>query len=299
MIKITFLGTSGAIPTAERNHTSTLLTYENENILVDCGEGTQRQLRKAKINPCKITRLLITHWHGDHVLGIPGLIQTLAFSEYNKTLKIYGPKGTKKYMNELIRAFAFSGKLNMTIKEVGKGKIFEEKDFFVEAGNLYHGCPTLAYSFIKKGKLRIDKKKLNKTKLPEGIHLQKLKQGKDIIYQGKRYKSKDLTYETESAKVSFVLDTSFNKAIPFFVKNSDLLIIESTYSNELKERAKEHNHLTAIDAATIAKKGNVKKMILTHIGQRYEKNLDKILREAKTIFKNSYLAEDLKEIGVK
>ncbi len=88
MIKITFLGTSDQIPSAKRNHTAILLTYKGENILVDCGEGTQRQFRKARLNPCKITRLLITHWHGDHVLGIPGLLKTLALSGYNKTLSI-------------------------------------------------------------------------------------------------------------------------------------------------------------------------------------------------------------------
>ena len=103
MIKLTFLGTSDSIPTEERNHTSILLTYEGENILIDCGEGTQRQIRKAKLNPCKITRILITHWHGDHVLGIPGLLQTLSMSGYNKTLYIYGPEGTKKFMKELLK----------------------------------------------------------------------------------------------------------------------------------------------------------------------------------------------------
>ena len=107
MIKVKFLGTSGAVPTAERNHTSMLLEYENENILIDCGEGTQRQFRKARINPCKITRILITHWHGDHVLGLPGLLQTLGFSEYNKTLYIYGPKGTKEFMQNLFKTFFF------------------------------------------------------------------------------------------------------------------------------------------------------------------------------------------------
>ena len=88
-IKLTFLGTADQIPSANRNHTSMLLTYGGENILIDCGEGTQRQFRKAHLNPCKITRILITHWHGDHVLGLPGLLQTLAASDYNKTLYIY------------------------------------------------------------------------------------------------------------------------------------------------------------------------------------------------------------------
>ena len=104
-MKLTFLGTSGAVPSARRNHPSMLLSYKKENILIDCGEGTQRQFRKAGISPLKTTRLLITHWHGDHVLGIPGLMQTLSLNDYRKTLFIYGPKGIKKNMNNLIKAF--------------------------------------------------------------------------------------------------------------------------------------------------------------------------------------------------
>jgi ribonuclease Z len=299
MIKITFLGTSDAIPSKNRNHTAILLNYENENILVDCGEGTQRQFRKAGLNPLKITRLLITHWHGDHVLGIPGLMQTLAFSGYDKTLFIYGPKGTKKYIKELTDAFLFSGKLKMEIKEIEKGKFIDEKDFYIEAEKMTHGCPTLAYNFVKKGKLRIDKSKLKKYKIAEGVHLQKLKLGKDIIYNGKNYKAKDLTYTAEGNKISFVLDTLFNEKITTFVKESDLLIIESSFADEEKEKAKEHLHLTSKQAGEIAKKAKVKKLIITHISQRYENKLDKILNQSKKVFRNSFLARDLEGFEIK
>ena len=97
-VEIVFLGTGSAVPTIRRNHPSIFLRYKDESILFDCGEGTQRQIRKAKLNPCKLTRLFITHWHGDHVLGIPGLLQTLALNNYNRELEIYGPKGTKLYL---------------------------------------------------------------------------------------------------------------------------------------------------------------------------------------------------------
>ena len=108
-IKITFLGTSDSIPTKERNHTSILLNYKNENILIDCGEGTQRQFKKANLNPCRLTSILITHWHGDHILGLPGLLQTLAMQNYNRTLKIYGPRNTKKFAEEIMKMFVFVG----------------------------------------------------------------------------------------------------------------------------------------------------------------------------------------------
>jgi ribonuclease Z len=291
MIKITFLGTSDAVPSAERNHTSILLNYKDENILVDCGEGTQRQFRKAGLNPCKVTRLLITHWHGDHVLGIPGLLQTLNFSDYNKTLFIYGPKGTKEFMNQIFKTFIFQGKFNIEVKEV-ENKFFENDDFCIEAKKMTHGIPCNAYSFVKKDNLRIDKGKLEKTGI-KGAIIQELKKGKDIIFNGKKYLAKNLTYKEEGKKISFVFDTSFNKEIIPFVKNSDLLICESTFGEELEEQAKEYHHLTSKQSAEIAKKSNSEKLILTHISQRYSKNPKKILDTAKQVFKNSSLAKDL------
>ena len=292
MIKLTFLGTSDSIPSAKRNPTSILLTYNQENILVDCGEGTQRQFRKARLNPCKITRLLITHWHGDHVLGIPGLLQTLALSGYNKTLFIYGPKGTKTFMRNLLNTFVFKKKYQIKVEEIS-GKFFESPDFYLESRAMTHGIPCNAYVFVKKGQIRIDKKKLTKSKLPSGPLLQKLKQGKNIVYKGKKYLAKNLIFKEKDKKISFVLDTSMNKQIIPFVKNSDLLICESNFDPELKDRAEEYKHLTSDQAGHIAKESNSKKLILTHISQRYDQNPKKILDGAKKIFKNSFLVKDL------
>ena len=297
MIKLTFLGTSDSIPSAERNPTSILLTYGGENILLDCGEGTQRQIRKAKINPCKITRILITHWHGDHVLGLPGLLQTMALSGYNKTLVIYGPKGTKQFMKNLFKTFVFRQKGEIEVEEVD-GKFFETDDFYIESKKMTHGIPCNAYNFVKKGRTRIDKKKLAKTKLPSGPVLKKLKEGKNITYKGKKYLAKNLTFLEGEDKISFVFDTSVNKLVVPFVKNSNLLVSESTFNSELEEKAKKHNHLTAKQAAEIAKKAKVKKLVLTHISQRYGKEPKKILDDAKKIFKNSHLVKDLDVIEV-
>jgi len=290
-IKLTFLGTSDQIPSADRNHTAILLTYEGENILVDCGEGTQRQFRKAHLNPCKITRILITHWHGDHILGLPGLLSTLALSGYSKTLYIHGPKGTKEFMGELLNLFGFKRKYEIKVEEAS-GKFLENNDFYLEAEAMEHGIPCNAYVFVKKGHIRIDKNKLKKFKIPEGKHLQELKQGKDLVYNGKKFKAKDLTFGENNKKVSFVLDTLENKKIVPFVKDSDLFVSESSFSDELKEQAKEHLHLTSSQAAEIAKKAKVKKLILTHLSQRYENNPKQILNEAKKVFKNTVLVKD-------
>ncbi len=296
-IKITFLGTSAQIPTAKRNHTAILLKYKAENILVDCGEGTQRQFRKAKLNPLKVTRILLTHKHGDHVFGLPGLISTFEQSGYNKTLYIYGPRGIRKYL-ETFLGLKNKREFDIEIKEVS-GKFFEDEDFYLESKSMKHKTPTNAYVFVVKDKLRIDDKKLSKSKLPSGPLLKKLKEGKDVSYKGKKYKAKDFTYKEEGKKVSFVLDTENNDKIIPFVKNSDLIICESSFSDELKDLAKEYSHMTAKQAGEIAKKSKSKKLILTHLSSRYEKDTKKILDEAKKVFKNVSIAEDFDVVYVK
>jgi len=292
-INLTFLGTSAQIPTAKRNHTAILLSWNNENILVDCGEGTQRQFKRARLNPMKLTKLLITHWHGDHVLGIPGLLQTLVANDYKKKLLIYGPKGTRQFMKDMLNVFVFSGKIDFEVLEVDEGKFFENDEFFLESKKVFHGTPCNAYSFIKKGQIRIDKKKLEKAKIETGPVLKNLKEGKDIVYKGKKYLAKNLTYREGDKKVSFILDSKFEDGVSKFVENSDLFVCESTYGNDDKEIAREYKHMTAEQAAKIAKLSKSKKLVLTHLSSRYDLNQKKILDEAKKIFKNVSIAKDL------
>ena len=290
-IKVTFLGTSAQIPSAKRNHTAILITYKDENILIDCGEGTQMQLRKAQLNPCKLTAILITHIHGDHTFGLPGLLSTLNFSGYNKELHIYGPKGIKRFLDEFIGISKVKRNFNIKIEEIYE-KFYENEDFYLKAESMQHGIPTNAYNFVIKSKSRIDKSKLKKYKIPEGPLLKNLKQGKDIVYEGKKYKAKDLIYIEEGKKISFVLDTVFNNKIVKFVKDADLLICDASFSSENAKEAKEHMHLTAKQDGEIAKFAKVKKLVLTHISQRYDNKLKELLDDAKKEFKNVVIAED-------
>lgn len=292
-IEIVFLGTGNAVPTKKRNHTSILLKYKNENILVDCGEGTQRQFKIAEISPSKISKILITHKHGDHILGIPGLLQTLAMSEYQKTLEIYGPRGTKRIVH-LIEELV-NPQIKMSVKEVS-GKFIDHEEFTIECAPMAHGTPSNAYSFIIKDKRRLNKQKIKKLNLPNSPLLRKLAEGKDITLEGKKIKSSDVSYIEKGRKITFVLDTGLNEKAVKLAKNSDLLIIESTFSSEEEEQAKEYKHLTAKQAATIAKKAKVKSLILTHISQRYEYNTKKIKEEAEEIFPNVKIAKDLDKV---
>ena len=297
-MKITFLGTSAMKPTKNRATSSLVLTHKGENILLDCGEGTQRQLLQAKISPTKITRLLISHWHGDHVLGIPGLIQTLAKSEYSKKLEIFGPEGTKQFIKKLMSIFLTKNKLNYSVKEIiKKEKIVDEKDFFIQADKLFHSVPCIAYSFNEKPKRKINILYTKKFGLTKDPVLGKLQQGKTITYNGKKISPTKGTILIPGKKISIVFDTRYNKKISTIVKNSELLIIESTFLDKEKDKAKKYKHLTAKQAATIAKTSKTKKLVLTHLSERYKNKTD-ILKEAKKTFKNTELAKDFLEIKI-
>jgi len=297
-INITFLGTSQAIPTAKRNHTAILLQYNAENILFDCGEGTQRQFRKARLNPCKLTRLFITHWHGDHILGLAGLLQTLLLNGYNKTLYIYGPRGTKQDLHALIDLLVPYNKIPLVVKEVSDEICFETKEFYIESKPLKHGIPCNAYAFVEKDKTRLNRAKIKKLKLPNSPLLGELAKGKDVDFNGKKIKSKDIVYHEKGRKVAVILDTALVDNCNKIAKDSDLVISEAVYLNDEKELASLHEHLTAEQAAEIAKKANAKKLFLSHLSQRYDGNERLILKEAKKKFKNTFIAEDLMTIEV-
>ena len=290
-MKITFLGTSSMMPTATRNHSSILFNYKDENILVDCGEGTQRQFRVGNLNPLKITKILITHWHGDHVLGLPGLLQNLYRNNYNKTLEIYGPKGTKLFLQKMFEWFYSDIKLKISIKEVEEGIFFENQDFKLECTKLDHKVPCLGYSFIEKNKRKINMNYLKKFNLKNNPIIRELQLGKDIIWEGRKIKNKLATKTISGKKVSFILDTGFTKNILKLAKDSNVLICESTHGDELIEKAKKFKHLTSKQAALIAKQSKCKELILTHFSQRY-KETNNLLKEAKRVFKNTSAAND-------
>jgi len=296
-MKIKFLGTSSMVPTKDRNHTSILLTYNAENILIDCGEGTQRQLKIANINPCKITKILLTHIHGDHTLGLPGLIQTLGANNYQKTLEIYGPKNTRNFIDNILKTFHLENKIKLTTTEIDKREFLETKEFYLEALPLKHSTYTLAYSFTEKDKRKINLSYTKKFDLTKHPLLGELQKGKDITFKGKKITADKATILKKGKKISFIFDTELTQNCMEISKNADLLIAEATYESDLEEKAKEYQHLTSEQSALIAKKARVKALILTHFSQRY-KTPDQSLKEAKKIFKNTQAAKDFLEINI-
>ena len=296
MVDIVFLGTGCMQPTKARNHAGVLLKYKKENILFDCGEGIQRQMRIAGEKPAKITRLCISHWHGDHVFGIPGLLSSMGADQSENTLHVYGPKGSKVYLNHMFKSFAAKDIIPFEVHEVSEGVFFENDDFALEAHALKHSVSCIGFSFIEKDRRRIDVAKAHKLGL-EGPILGKLQEGKNITVKGKRIKSDDVTYFVKGKKISYATDTLGCNGTDKLAKDADLLILEGTLLDNLRSNAEKSKHLTVKQAALIASENNTKKLVITHISQRYKSSAD-ISEEAQAYFPDSIVAEDFMKIKV-
>ena len=296
-MEILFLGTSSMVPTKERNHSGILIRYKNENILVDCGEGIQRQLKIAGAKLTKITKILISHWHGDHVLGIPGLMQSMSASGYNGKLQVYGPVGTRKFIEKMFDVFAFDNKIAFDVNEVKDGKFFQNGDFILEAKELKHNVPTLGYSLIEKDKRKIDIKYIKKIGIPIGPLVGELQKGKSIVWKGKKVDVSKAAKIVEGKKITIINDTLPCGNADVLAKNSDLVICEATYSSDLEDKSKKHMHMTAAQAAKLAKKANAGKLVLTHFSARY-KDTKELEKDARKYFKNVCCAKDFMRIGV-
>jgi len=296
-MELIFLGTSSMVPTKERNHSSILLLYEDEGILFDCGEGTQRQLRFAGIKPTRITKIFITHWHGDHVLGLPGLIQTLGSSEYSRVLKIYGPSGTKQRFAAMLEAFAFEEKIELDIFEIESGVVFEDERFYVETMPLEHSIETLGYNFIEKPRRKIRVDLIKNLGIPEGPILGKLQNNKSIEWKGKTVTPEEATFLEGGKKITFLTDTVLTDNCIKLAKEADLLVCEATYLSTMEEKAEKYKHMTAKQAAFIANRANVKKLVLTHFSQRYKTTLE-VEEDARDNFNNIICAEDFMRIKI-
>jgi ribonuclease Z len=296
-LEVVFLGTASAVPTAKKNHSGFLVKTEKETILIDCGEGIQRQFKKAGENASKLTKILITHWHEDHTIGLPPLLKSLGMNEYAKTLEIYGPRGSMEKI-ELFETIYSRYKIPIEIKEITKDIVCETDEIRIESRSLDHGIPTKGYSITLKDKVRIDKEKLTKLKLPNSPLIGKLQRGEDIDHNGKKIKAKDITYIEKGKKIAIVMDTALCENAIELAKNADLLICESSYDSTESDRAKEYQHLTTIQAATIAKKAKAVRLALVHISQKHEFRIKDLVAEAQTVFKNAFAPEDKEHIIV-
>ena len=273
-MEIIFLGTSSAVPTLERNHPSIALRAFAEVMLFDCGEGTQRQLIEAKISPMKITKIFISHFHGDHILGLGGLIQSLGFRGREKDLDIYGPKGLHKIINAISSFGYFQINYNLNIHEIQDGTVIETEDYVVECAKVEHNIPSYAYSIREKKKPLFLREKAEELGIPPGPLYGKLHNGEEVEFEGRIIKPEQVLGEAKKGKkISYSGDTRPCEAMIRLARDSDILIHESTYEAEDYQRAVDNAHSTSVEAAEIAREANVNELVLTHISTRYTSDI--------------------------
>ncbi len=291
---LTILGSSSALPTSKRFTTAQVLNVQEQFFLIDCGEGTQIQLRKNKIHILKINHIFISHLHGDHYFGLIGLLSTFQLYNRQNDLTIYSFGGLESLLNKQIQS------LNITYKLIFKylsnkslEKIYENKRIVVKSIPLKHRISTCGFIFEEQ------KKELNiKKELIEVYNLSikdivRIKKGEDFILDDEKIiKNSELTLKPVKARsYAYCSDTMYTDEIIPYIKNIDLLFHEATFLEKHKELANKSKHSTAQQAANIAKKANVKKLLIGHFSSRY-KNIELIENEAKIIFSNTIAVKD-------
>jgi len=325
-MELIILGSSAAIPVRERNLSSTALKYKNEILLFDCGEDLQRNFIEAGLKLNKPLKILISHFHGDHIIGIPGLLFRFGLISRTAPITIFGPRNLFLYLfvhrkvlglkanypiriveidndnNKLIIFETLDSEIPSEEKFLEDNVIFENDKYTLKYTKVDHSVLTFAYSFVEKPRYgKFEPKRAIELGIPESKLWKKLQKGEIIEFEGKNFdplKEGIVGPKQPGRKVTYSGDTVPCENLIELGKNSDVLIHESTFSKELSDIALEKKHSTSIDAAIDAKKMGAKQLILTHISSRYQEDAVKLLEDAQEIFPNTLLAIDLMRISL-
>ncbi|MDJ0835613.1 MAG: ribonuclease Z [Acidobacteriota bacterium] len=289
--RLIVLGTSSQVPTKHRNHNGYFLQWDDEGLLFDPGEGTQRQMIRAGVTATQITRILITHFHGDHCLGLAGLIQRLSLDRVPHPVAVYFPASGRPYFERLRHASIFRERAELAVNPIEEaGVIFENDELTIEALPLDHGVDTLGYRLVEKDARRMLPKKLAELGI-KGPDIGCLQREGVIEHNGRTVHVESVSELRMGQRVAFVMDTRLCANAFKLAEKADLFICESTYlKSELKD-ARANGHLTATQAAEIADKSGARKLVLTHFSQRYLDNAP-FVKEAMEIHKNCVAVND-------
>ena len=293
--KVHFLGTSSAVPTRNRGLSCTAVSYENSIAFFDCGEGSQRAINQKGLGFNKESAVFITHMHGDHVIGLLGLLQTMSMNRREKRLEVFGPKGIIDFVKTNREILKFGMTFEAVVHEIRAGLIYSNSKYRVFSQRSDHIKESFAYVFEEHQKPgKFDTKKALKLGVPEGPLWSKLQHGFKVRSPktGKFVKPEQVLGQARMGKrVGISGDTRPSKKLQEFFKGCDVLIFDSTYSDAHAENAVANKHSTSREAATLAKHAKVRKLILTHFSARY-KNVTSLVKQAREVFPNTIAAKD-------
>ena len=296
-MKLVFLGTSAAQPTEKRGLSCICLEREGEILMFDAGESAQISYMKSGLGWNKKMKIFVTHLHGDHCVGILGLLQTMSMQNRTESLEIFGPKGIDEFLAANIKILNFGLSFSILITIVNEGTIYENNKFLIHATKANHSITAFSYLFEEKDKPgRFNVEKAKELGIPEGELWNKLQNGLDVINNNKIIKPEQvLGKKRPGKKIGISGDTMPTKELEEFFRECDYLVFDSTFLDEEKQKAQDTCHSTAKQAAELGKNANVKNLILTHFSARYKDEIGH-KTEAEQIHNSVITAKDLLEV---
>jgi ribonuclease Z len=277
-----------------------MIIRDGEQFLLDCGEGTQRQVVKAGLGLKKKLKIFITHMHADHALGLAGILMSLSLTGRQDPLEVYGPSKLQAFIEHMKELFNFNPSFDVVVRRVSEGTVYQGRGFKIVAFEVKHVAESYGYALIEDPRPgRFDARKAEELGIPKGPLWKALQEGKAVVIDRREIKPEDvLGSPRRGLKIVYSGDTAPTREVVEVSKGADLLIHEATFDDTLQDRATSELHTTASQAASIALEANVKKLVLTHISPRYEDS-SLLLSQAKKIFENTVVAEDFMSMELK
>lgn len=294
MLSLTFLGTAASIPTVDRNVAGLALHREGETILFDCGEGNQRQMMRYGVG-FAFREIFFTHYHADHLLGVTGLLRTMGLQDRSTPVTLYGPKGAQRILSAAISLGIERNKFPVEIVEVRPGDRLARQDYDIVVFETQHRADTVGYALVEHSRLgRFNPERARELGIPEGPLWGRLHKGETVtLTDGRTIGPAELVGEQRDGRtLVYTGDTRPHLSVIEAAKGADLLVHEATFGSDELERARETGHSTAAEAARVALEAGARRLVLTHISSRYNRDASELLAEARAVFPETMIARD-------
>lgn len=300
MLKVIFLGTGGSIPTPSRGLPSLMVVREGERMLFDCGEGTQRQMMRCRAGLMDVDSIFLTHFHADHTLGVPGLLQTMGFQGRTAPLHVYGPRFVQEYCDTMCSLGYLKPGFEVVAHELRHGDAVRRKGYAIEAFRSFHSVPGLGYAIVEDARPgRFNRERALELGVPEGPLFGRLHRGEDVEAGGRTVRSRDVVGEPRPGRrIVITGDTTPSNAFLPVLRGADLWVSEATFADDAADKAAETLHSSAGEVARLAAAAGVERLVLTHISSRYSDDVTPILESARRHFPGAVVAEDFMEADV-